>query len=487
MRFSLLGGGGGGLGIQRVADAAARTALTPTDGLTVLQLDTDEIWVYDVTGAAWLRVAGPLLAFSFTDSSSIDFTYTSATQDLTAALKLSSAAAGAGNLKIANSLETDGLLSQIQPANGSQGGYLTSTDWGLFDQARQDINAHLIDTTAHDASDIVFDPGYVGSTLSATDLQAAIEELDTEVDGRLDLLEADQHVAVTLAAVGSSPNANGATITGQVLNLEPANGSHPGVVSTAAQTFAGEKTFTDSMNIVGWDVTDLTGAGPGAGQFTAIGGGMPATVGMFFQRTGDPYNYIGLSNDTTHLVHTQHGTRLYTGTPTYPQVSDGDLSSPYLLLDLQADAKGIRLPIQDSTTLGSMSDPATHTIITRDDVDGGSVQMYDGSSWKRIDGSFEKITQSSSDGAALPSNNYSNRTIYFVSGSGGPITYIDPTSSPRDGAEFVYIGTSDTNTVMINPSPLLKINGTCTLGEGDSLTLVYSNAGSCFYEIGRNA
>lgn len=49
---------------------------------------------------------------------------------------------------------------------------------------------------------------------------------------------------VTLAAVGSSPNANAATLTAQVLNLEPASGSFPGVVTTGTQTIAGAKTFT---------------------------------------------------------------------------------------------------------------------------------------------------------------------------------------------------------------------------------------------------
>ena len=47
-----------------------------------------------------------------------------------------------------------------------------------------------------------------------------------------------------MAAIGSSPNANGATLTGSVLNLEPASASFGGVVTTAAQTFAGEKTFS---------------------------------------------------------------------------------------------------------------------------------------------------------------------------------------------------------------------------------------------------
>jgi len=46
-----------------------------------------------------------------------------------------------------------------------------------------------------------------------------------------------------LAPVGSTPNANAATLSGSTLNLEPANASFPGVVTTSAQTFSGQKTI----------------------------------------------------------------------------------------------------------------------------------------------------------------------------------------------------------------------------------------------------
>ena len=47
----------------------------------------------------------------------------------------------------------------------------------------------------------------------------------------------------TMTAVGSSPNANAATISGVNLTMQPADGTHPGVVTTAAQTFGGDKTI----------------------------------------------------------------------------------------------------------------------------------------------------------------------------------------------------------------------------------------------------
>ena len=54
---------------------------------------------------------------------------------------------------------------------------------------------------------------------------------------------------ITLAPVGNAPNEDGATLTGQVLNLEPASETFPGVVSATGQSFNGIKTFTDGIII----------------------------------------------------------------------------------------------------------------------------------------------------------------------------------------------------------------------------------------------
>lgn len=62
---------------------------------------------------------------------------------------------------------------------------------------------------------------------------------------------------ITLSAIGASPNANGATLTGQVLNLEPASASFGGVVTTGTQTFAGAKTFTSDLTVTKNDASIL--------------------------------------------------------------------------------------------------------------------------------------------------------------------------------------------------------------------------------------
>lgn len=55
--------------------------------------------------------------------------------------------------------------------------------------------------------------------------------------------------AITLAIIGSSPNANAVSISGSVLNLQPADASFGGVVTTGTQSFAGDKTFVKDLTI----------------------------------------------------------------------------------------------------------------------------------------------------------------------------------------------------------------------------------------------
>lgn len=94
------------------------------------------------------------------DSNSIDLTILAG--DLTASLKLSSAAATAGSFKVTNSIETDGLLSQATIATTSLTGFLSSTDWNTFNgkqAAGNYITALTGDATASG-------PGSVALTLA---------------------------------------------------------------------------------------------------------------------------------------------------------------------------------------------------------------------------------------------------------------------------------------------------------------------------------
>lgn len=71
----------------------------------------------------------------------------------------------------------------------------------------------------------------------------------------------DQISEVELAPVGSSPNTDGASIDGdQILTLQPADSTNPGVVTAGAQSFGGDKTFDgEILADGGLDVTATGG------------------------------------------------------------------------------------------------------------------------------------------------------------------------------------------------------------------------------------
>jgi hypothetical protein len=52
---------------------------------------------------------------------------------------------------------------------------------------------------------------------------------------------------VTLTAVGAVPNANGASLSGQALTLQPADGTNPGLITSGTQTIGGAKTFSANV------------------------------------------------------------------------------------------------------------------------------------------------------------------------------------------------------------------------------------------------
>lgn len=54
---------------------------------------------------------------------------------------------------------------------------------------------------------------------------------------------------VRIAPIGSTPNSGGATAVGNLVTLQPADASNGGVVSTGTQTFAGAKTFSNTVTL----------------------------------------------------------------------------------------------------------------------------------------------------------------------------------------------------------------------------------------------
>lgn len=95
-------------------------------------------------------------------------------------------------------------------------------------------------------------------------------------------LEVPAGGGLTLGAFGSTPNANGLSLTTGVLNMQPANGTNPGGVSTTTQTFAGAKTFTSTV---------ASGvAGSSIGGFL-LSGNTSGTISILPQAAAGTFNF----------------------------------------------------------------------------------------------------------------------------------------------------------------------------------------------------
>lgn len=94
-----------------------------------------------------------------------------------------------------------------------------------------------------------------GSTVNAIDLTVSQVQAMLGTSGD-----------VTLTAVGSSPNADAASLSGQALTLQPADGTHPGVLTSGTQTIGGAKTFSGAIS-----ASNLTGTNSGDQTITLSG------------------------------------------------------------------------------------------------------------------------------------------------------------------------------------------------------------------------
>lgn len=158
-----------------------------------------------------------------------------------------------------------------------------------------------------------------------------------------------------MGAIGSSPNANGATITGNTLVLQPADASFGGVVTTGTQTFAGAKTFSTlpvkinaSDNVLQLRLNDSAGLKP-AGIATKYNGTVNAMTfsvssaasGIsytgFAWGKGDPAN-LGLTNTFMYLSE-QEGLKVPQGIGLSTRFLGGSSAAQQIIL---SDSAGVK-------------------------------------------------------------------------------------------------------------------------------------------------
>ncbi|MEI8099157.1 MAG: hypothetical protein WCG74_09990, partial [Sediminibacterium sp.] len=107
--------------------------------------------------------------------------------------------------------------------------------------------------------------------------------------------------AISIGSIGSS-NVNGASITSGVINLAPANGTNGGIVTTAAQTFAGAKIFNSDLTVNGLTV----GLG-GGNKSTNSANGFYALYSNTDGSNNSANGYFSLYSNTTGSDNTANG------------------------------------------------------------------------------------------------------------------------------------------------------------------------------------
>jgi hypothetical protein len=154
---------------------------------------------------------------------------------------------------------------------------------------------------------------------------------------------------LSLSAIGATPNANAATITGTVLNLQPASASFGGVVTTGTQTFAGDKTLTGAL--VGTTGSFASNGGSGTfGINHSSGAGIALNITKGGSGEGIYVNKTSGSGNAATIIGTLNATTL---------VKSGGTSSQFLMADGSVNTSvlpsGDYLPLTGGTLTGALS------------------------------------------------------------------------------------------------------------------------------------
>jgi fibronectin-binding autotransporter adhesin len=205
-------------------------------------------------------------------------------------------------------------------------------------------------TDARVTSKLLTGLSVTGGAISATDsILSAFGKVQNQINGKQDAITlttvgtsgaatfiantlnipnyADGGV-LSLSAIGATPNANAGTITGTVLNLEPASASFGGVVTTGTQTFAGDKTLTGAL--VG---TTGSFASSGGSDSFAINHSSGAGIALNITKGGNGegiyVNKTSGSGNAATIIGTLNATTL---------VKSGGTSSQFLKADGSVDS-----------------------------------------------------------------------------------------------------------------------------------------------------
>jgi len=240
----------------------------------------------------------------------------------------------------------------------------------------------------------------------------------------------------TMGAIGATPNANGATISGSTLNLEPASASFGGVVTTGTQTIAGNKNLTGTTTLA-----------------------TPFTLGATsVTSTGTQLNLLNAATGTTGTTSTN---LVYSASPTFTgtvaagviamtenaTITKSQAAATGLTISNTSASVGAEAKIGMTTNAGNNTFGAYSTATSYQFIGAGMMYLYN---------------DYSSGGVALMALGASS-TIRFGNGT---------TEGMRLTANRLYIGggTTATAKVHIAASTTGASSGQIKLAEGSDLT-----------------
>ncbi|MFA7468443.1 MAG: hypothetical protein WCY82_09280, partial [Desulfotomaculaceae bacterium] len=257
------------------------------------------------------------------------------------------------------------------------------------------------------------------------------------------------HDPITLAVIGSTPNAYGMTLNDQILNLEPASIDYGGVVTTGAQTFAGAKTFASAISAP-TTVNTINGLIINAGALSGI-----STLSMSGQltstlATGTAPFVIASTTLVTNLNADLLDGYHYDELPYVPAGTDDWVDEAGDTMTGTLNFSGVT---NDITTAGN-----EHLALMPGGT--GNVGIGTSSPGYKLDVSGDiNLSTALRAGGDAGTNGY-----LLTSGGGGVMTWTDPASLAAGTIAFNNI-TSGTNTV-----------AAMVVGSGASLT--YSGSGT---------
>ena len=157
----------------------------------------------------------------------------------------------------------------------------------------------------------------IGKNALTTDLHLG----DTATPVYINELPYVRTTPLTIASVGTAPNVNGMTLASNVLNLQPADITNPGVVSTGTQTLTGQKTFNTGVQFTNAIVSYIPATLNYYEVFTtsyALSGCASVTFNVTWTRIGNLVNLTWLSANSGLGIATTVAGTLSTPSSTVP-------------------------------------------------------------------------------------------------------------------------------------------------------------------------